>query len=40
VGYRPPVERAGEEPVRAPFGVYAEVEQPGRIAAGDAVAAL
>jgi uncharacterized protein YcbX len=38
VGYRPPiVARPGAEPVRAPFGVYAEVERPGRIAVGDAV---
>ena len=37
IRYRPPVERRLGDPVRAPFGVYAEVERPGRVAAGDAV---
>ncbi|HSD80449.1 MAG TPA: MOSC domain-containing protein [Solirubrobacteraceae bacterium] len=37
VGYRPPVELADGSVVKAPFGVYAEVEEPGTVRAGDRV---
>jgi hypothetical protein len=37
VAYRDPVPQPGGDPVDAPFGVYAEVEQPGAVALGDAV---
>jgi uncharacterized protein YcbX len=36
VSYRRPADR--DDPVQAPFGVYAYVEEPGRIAVGDSVA--
>jgi uncharacterized protein YcbX len=41
VRYRPPIPhpRTGE-PVKAPFGVYARVERPGRLGAGDALTLL
>jgi len=37
VSYRDDVAQRTGPPVRAPFGVYAEVVEPGRIAVGDAV---
>jgi uncharacterized protein YcbX len=41
VGYRAPIPEPGTgDAVNAPFGVYAEVERPGRISAGDALSTL
>jgi uncharacterized protein YcbX len=40
VAYRPPVALADGTLVKAPFGVYAEVVQPGTVAAGDRVELL
>ncbi len=38
VQYRPPIpEPATGRPIKAPFGVYARVERPGRVAVGDAL---
>jgi uncharacterized protein YcbX len=40
LAYRTPLPDSGGKPVKAPFGVYAEVEAPGAIAAGDDVRLL